>query len=133
MNKITEFRMPLTPITLETFKNQNWVKVDVEEGFGDDDSEFKMVPDFYYKLNIPKERNDDYAPSFVSSLSSDRRALTDMGFKPNEFMIQLHDMDGLGMCKYEEELEALYKLLTGYDIYETPPPEEQISEFMVRL
>jgi hypothetical protein len=39
-----------------------------------------------------------------------------MGLSPNTFFVELMGTEGLGYCSSEEELEILYKVLTGGDI-----------------
>jgi hypothetical protein len=45
-------------------------------------------------------------------------ALKDFGLKPGQFFVEIMDMDGLGLCLNEEELEILYMALTGENIEE---------------
>jgi hypothetical protein len=44
--------------------------------------------------------------------------LKEIGLKPGQFFIEVMDMDGLGFCGSEEELDILYGALTGEDIEE---------------
>jgi hypothetical protein len=39
-----------------------------------------------------------------------------MGLSPGTFFIELMGTEGLGYCTTEEELEVLYKVLTGDEI-----------------
>lgn len=103
--------MPLTPITKETFDKQGWIRV--AEQLDGDEEEF----DFYYKIGLPKVRTDEYAMYIVSNNNSERGFFKEMGVKNNEFVVNIENSDGLGFCRYEEEIEVLYKILTGIDIY----------------
>jgi hypothetical protein len=114
-------KLKLTPITEETFKRQGWVRHVAEdmEMFdepqyrkdNDEDEEDEDEP-YFFTLPIPKNRIDKYAPMFVSNVSSDLEELKNMGLKPGQYFIEILDMDGLGFCSSEEELEILYKSLT---------------------
>jgi len=44
--------------------------------------------------------------------------LKEIGIKPGTFFVEIGDMDGLGFCSSEEELDILYSALTGEDIEE---------------
>jgi hypothetical protein len=125
MGKFTDFKFPLTPITKETFERQGWLKVnssdDTSSTYEDDDNEVTdgFLPDYYYRLNLPKNRDDDYAPCLVSNSISERYIMkNELNINQNHFLVKIDDMDWLGLCRYEEEVEALYKLLTGDDIYD---------------
>lgn len=124
----TEFRMPLTPITKETFERQGWKYVEVEDsgiGFSMDDGD--MISggmDYYYILNLPKNRDDEFASCLISNLESERHMLHEMGVPPGQFVVTMGDTDGLGLCRCEEEIEVLYRALTGYDIYNNVPLPE---------
>lgn len=118
-------KLPLTPITEETFKRQGWIKylageedvIDEEHEpvYQGDDVDVDALP-FFYTIPIPKDRIDRFAPMFVSNVSDELGTLKKMGLKPGQFFVELMDMDGLGLCTSEEELELLYKLLTGKSI-----------------
>lgn len=127
MGKFTDFKFPLTPITKETFEKQGWVRVDSsgnsDSSYNDNDNDNEVIdgglPDYYYKLNLPKNRDDDYSSCMVSNSISERYIMkNELNINQNHFLVKIDDMDGLGLCRYEEEVEALYKLLTGDDIYD---------------
>ena len=114
-------KLKLTPITEETFKRQGWQKHDVDDIEMFDEPQYKRddeededddIP-YFFTLPIPKNRIDRYAPMFISNVSSDLEELKSMGLKPGQYFIEMLDMDGLGFCTSEEELEILYKSLTG--------------------
>jgi len=129
-----EIKLPLTPITEETFIRQGWKKVDVneplfeEEDFLDEfDGEMeedeepiddgKEQPEaWYYVLSIPKDRNDPYCPRLVSNATDENGLLKEMGLPPGTFFVELMDWDGLGYCETEEEIQILYRALTGKNL-----------------
>ena len=62
-----------------------------------------------YRVGIP-----GYMKRFVSG---DRKALLkEMGLPEGTFFVELMDWDGLGYCQSEEDIEILYKALTGKDL-----------------
>jgi len=116
-------RLHATPITEETFKRQKWKKhlsenfdfnqpMTKEEESEDDDSPY------FFSLSIPKDRVDRYAPHLVSNSSEELEALRNMGLKQGQYFVEMLDTDGLGFCTTEEELEILYRALTGKYIEE---------------
>jgi hypothetical protein len=131
-----EYKLPLTPITEETFIRQGWRKCDVNEPlfeeFGeesDDDffdetngdeieepSDASEAIAWYYTLAIPKDRNDPYCPRLVSNATDESGLLKEMGLPEGTFFVELMDWDGLGYCQSEEDIEILYKALTGKDL-----------------
>lgn len=119
-------RLQLTPITTDTFKRQGWGFHEVQEYLypedlvrndGKDESDFEGKA-YFCTLTLPKERKDKYAPMLVSNTSNDLEVLKEIGLKPGQFFIEIFDFEGLGFCTSEEELEILYKVLTGKDIEE---------------
>jgi hypothetical protein len=111
-----EIRLNMTPITEQTFKRQGWTKVSVGDGLSSEEDE--NVEDYYFTLSLPKDRDDDFAPMFVSNATDEGLLLKELGLKPGQFFIEIMDMDGLGWCGSEEELDVLYSALTGDDIEE---------------
>ena len=131
-----EVKFPLTPITEETFIRQGWRKCDVNEPlfeeFGeesDDDffdeiegDEIEETSDsseaiaWYYTLSIPKDRTDPYCPRLVSNATDESGLLKEMELPEGTFFVELMDWDGLGYCQSEEEIEILYKALTGTNL-----------------
>jgi hypothetical protein len=131
-----EYKLPLTPITEETFIRQGWRKCDVNEPlfeeFGeesDDDffdetegDEMEEPTDaseaiaWYYTLSIPKDRTDPYCPKLVSNATDESGLLKEMELPEGTFFVELMDWDGLGYCQSEEEIEILYKALTGTNL-----------------
>jgi len=126
-----EVKFPLTPITEETFERQGWRKCDVneplfeefgedEDGMEDDEIEEPMEkPEaiaWYYTLAIPKDRTDPYCPRLVSNATDESGLLKEMELPEGTFFVELMDWDGLGYCQTEEDIEILYKVLTGKDL-----------------
>jgi len=131
-----EVKFPLTPITEETFIRQGWRKCDVNEPlfeeFGeesDDDffdetegdemeepSDSSEAMAWYYTLSIPKDRTDPYCPRLVSNATDESGLLKEMELPEGTFFVELMDWDGLGYCQSEEEIEILYKALTGTNL-----------------
>ena len=109
-------RLHATPITEETFERQGWKKqiaeeIDINSQSSDDDSEDNNP--YFFILPIPKERVDRYAPHLISNLSNELEELKNMGLKEGQYFVEMLDTDGLGFCTTEEELEILYRALTG--------------------
>ena len=126
-----EVKFPLTPITEETFIRQGWRKCDVNEPlfeeFGEDEDEMENEemeepiekPEaiaWYYTLAIPKDRTDPYCPRLVSNATDESGLLKEMELPEGTFFVELMDWDGLGYCQSEEEIEILYKALTGKNL-----------------
>jgi hypothetical protein len=113
-----EIKLPLTPITENTFIRQGWYKHIVGDALNitddevmDDDEEV-----YYYSLPLPKERNDEYTPRLVSNATDETGLLKDMGLPIGTFFVEIMGTEGLGNCTTEEELEILYKVLTGENL-----------------
>ena len=129
-----EVKFPLTPITEETFIRQGWRKCDVNEPlfeeFGEDDDFFDETESdeieepsdaseaiaWYYTLAIPKDRTDPYCPRLVSNATDESGLLKEMELPEGTFFVELMDWDGLGYCQSEEDIEILYKALTGTNL-----------------
>ena len=101
---------PLTPITDETFERQGWNKK-IEPSEENEEGESEEF--YYYELVLPKENPDPDAPIMVSSYNDDYR---DLKLKKGEFYTEIHEMNGLGICTSEEEIEILYRALTKQEI-----------------
>ena len=71
---------------------------------------------WYYTLAIPKDRTDPYCPRLVSNATDESGLLKEMGLPEGTFFVELMDWDGLGYCQSEEEIEILYKSLTGTNL-----------------
>ena len=130
-----EIKLPLTPITEETFIRQGWKRVDVNEPlfeeedfldeFGEETEEDEEIEEpierpeaiaWYYTLAIPKDRTDPYCPRLVSNATDENGLLKEMGLPEGTFFVELMDWDGLGYCETEEEIQILYRALTGKNL-----------------
>ena len=120
-------RLQATPLTDETFKRQGWSKhitndyngvADFVENREDVEEGDELDKPYFWTLPIPKGRNDKYAPRFVTNSSDDTTELVNMGLNPGQYFTEILDFDGLGFCTTEEELEILYRALTGKYIEE---------------
>jgi len=108
---IIEF--PETPITEETFERQGWLKIEeIEE---DEDEEGGTYVYYYYVLPLPKDNPDEECLVMISSCNDENKEL---GLPTGHYYVELEDLNGLGFCKSEEEIEILYRALTGREIYE---------------
>ena len=124
-----EFKLPTTPITEKTFIRQGWEKHSVgeryidDEGFEDDAEEFEDEEEledddaYYWTLPLPKSRKDDpYAVLLTSNATDELSVVREFGLQEGSFVVEIFDSDGLGLCINEEELEVLYRALTGEEI-----------------
>ena len=121
-------KLRATPITEETFIRQGWKRnsvddyqsiddlyenpEDVESGETDDDTPF------FFSIKLPKTSIGKYIPMLISNASDEIEELKAMGLQSGEYFVEMLDTDGLWFCATEEELEILYKALTGKYIEE---------------
>lgn len=105
-DKQTPISFPETYITEETFKRQGWEKIE-EEGDEEEGSYY------YYILPLPKDNPSEEAPFLASCGSEDWKQIP---LPKGSYVIELGDMYGLGYCESEEQLEILYRALTGEEI-----------------
>lgn len=90
-----------TPITEATFKKYDWERVeDVDE-----DTNY-----YFWILPLPVDNPDEDAPTLISCANDEWEMI---GIPEGTYTIEIEDMNGLGYCMYEEELEILYRALTG--------------------
>lgn len=129
-----EFKLPTTPITEQTFIRQGWEKHSVGDAYIEDDEFFGEEGDFddlddeddddgeeayYWTLALPKSRQGDpYAIVLTSNATDELSVVREFGLPPGSFIVELFDSDGLGLCINEEQLEVLYRALTGEEIEE---------------
>lgn len=95
-----------TPITKETFEKQNWIYC--KDMYDGDEVEYWILP-------LPIDNPDENSPYLVSSLETDSEVLE---LEPGEFVIEMFGMNGLGLCKTEEQIKILYYSLTSTDLDE---------------
>ena len=117
-----EVKLPMTPITEDTFIRQGWKKI--EGGDGMDEGGNEEDGHYYWALSIPKYRDDEFSPMLISNSTDEQLILRELGLKPGQFFIEISDMDGLGFCSSEEELDILYSALCGEDIEENLENQE---------
>jgi hypothetical protein len=108
MTNFIEF--PLIPITKNTFERQEWEKRTEVDG---EDEEGNPITYTYYMLPLPKDNPDESAPCLISCADDEQEEL---GLKKDEFVVEVFELNGLGLCKTEEELAILYRSLTNEDI-----------------
>lgn len=111
---IIEF--PETPITEETFEKQGWLRIEESEEDDEDDEDGGAPYEYYYYvLPLPKDNPDEECLVMISNCNDESKEL---GLPKGHYYVELEDLNGLGFCKSEEELEILYRALTGREIYE---------------
>jgi hypothetical protein len=127
-----EFKLPTTPITEKTFIRQGWEKSYIgdryidDEGFEEDAEEFEDDEEetdedeaYYWTLPLPKSRREDpYAIVLTSNATDELGVVRELGLQNGSYIVEIFDSDGLGLCTNEEELEVLYRALTGEEIEE---------------
>lgn len=99
-------KIELTPITEDKLVSVGFEKV--EENDRDAD-EYKFV------LRLPKDSTDPHCMCLVSSYTTEAHELR---IPPGEFIVELFDSGGLGICFSMEEVELLYFVLTKKNLYE---------------
>lgn len=109
---IIEF--PHTPITEDTFQKQGWMKIEETES-DEDDGLDEGYSYYYYILPLPKDNPDEECQVLISNCNDESK---DLGLKKGQYYVELENMNGLGLCKSEEELEILYRAITGREIWE---------------
>ena len=117
-----EVKLPMTPITEDTFIRQGWKKINAGDGMDENGNE--EDGHYYWALPIPKYRDDEFSPMLISNSTDEQLILRELGLKPGQFFIEMADMDGLGFCSSEEELDILYSALCGEDIEENLENQE---------
>ena len=96
---------PESLITDETFERQGWEKIQEDESEG--------PGGHYWILPLPKDNPSEDAPVLISSMNDEWK---DVGLPEGSYVIELEDFFGLGFCESEEQLEILYRALTGFEI-----------------
>ena len=109
MEKHEVIELPLTKLTDETFERQGWRMVVETEELGDGE-----VAEFYYwEISLPKDNPDDAVPVLISTGNDEWE---EYGLEKGEYLVEISDMFGLGLCSSEEEVEILYRALTKEEI-----------------
>lgn len=105
--KMTPISFPETLITEETFERQGWEKIQDDESVGPNGH--------YWILPLPKDNPSEDAPILISSMDDEWK---DIGLPEGSYVIELEEFFGLGFCESEEQLEILYRALTGQELEE---------------
>lgn len=108
---MSNYKLPLTPLTEETFIRQKW-----DKNYMVDDPDGETSDEYYYSMTIPRNSEDEYPLYLISNTNKNYEEIKEIGVLPDCYFVALADFYGLGICKTEEELEVLYKSLTGEDI-----------------
>jgi len=101
---------PFLPITEKTFERQGWEKI-IENDGEDEDSE--PITFYYWILHLPKDNPDENCPVLISTTNDSYKEL---GLKKGEYLVEIENFYSLGQCNTEEELQILYRALTGSPI-----------------
>lgn len=113
-------KLPLTPLTDNTFIRQGWQKYKFD--FGEDShekvesSENDDEVEYYYMTPVPKTTSDPYGMYLITTTTRDYEYAKELGLQPGTFAVTIMDTDGMGLCRSEEELEVLYRALCGEEI-----------------
>lgn len=95
-----KIQIDLTPITEEHLIKYGFQKIDDENG----------EPGVYaYMLKLPKNNPDPNCMYLISSYNVEWEGI---GCEQGEYIVELFDSGGLGMCTFVEELDMLYFVLT---------------------
>ena len=96
-----------TPITEKTFEKNGWEK---KEHDNDGDTYH------WWELPLPSDNPSKNARCLISTMNDTYK---DYGLRDGEFLVEIKNFTGLGMCMYEEDIEDLYMVLTGQLLNET--------------
>ena len=96
---------PESLITEQIFERQGWEKVQLDEDEGPNG--------YYWILPLPKDNPSEDAPILISSVNDEWK---DIGLPEGSYVIEIEDFLGLGFCESQEQLEILYRALTGLEI-----------------
>lgn len=95
-----KIQIDLTPITEDHLQKLGFGKIDDENG----------EPGVYaWMLKLPKDNPDPNCMYLISSYNVESK---DIGLDEGEYIVELFDSGGLGMCTFVEELDMLYFVLT---------------------
>lgn len=93
-------QIELTPITEEHLVKFGFEKIDDERG---------EEGVYAWMLKLPKENPDPNCMYLISSYNVESE---DIGLEKGEYVVELFDSGGLGICTFVEELDMLYFVLT---------------------
>jgi hypothetical protein len=100
------------PLTDEIFERQGW-EMEVETDSEDDEG--RPIEFYYWRLPLPKDNPD---PNAICLISSANDEWDELGIEKGEYFVEVENMMGLGLCRYEDELQILYRALTKQEIEE---------------
>lgn len=100
------------PLTDEIFERQGWeMRVETD---GEDD-EGRPIEFYFWVLPLPKDNPD---PNAIQLISSANDEWDELGINKGEYFVEIENTMGLGLCRYEDELQILYRTLTKQEIEE---------------
>lgn len=105
-----EFENISSVLTDDIFERQGW---EMETATDGEDDEGRPIEFYYWRLPLPKDNPDPNALCLVSSANDEYEELD---IKKGEYFVEIENTMGLGLCRYEDELNILYKTLTKQDI-----------------
>jgi hypothetical protein len=99
-------KISLTPITEDKL---------IQVGFEKIIDKSRDSDEYNYLLRLPKDSTDPHCMCLVSSYTTEWKELR---LKEGEFIVEVFDAGGLGVCVSMEELDMLYFVLTKKSIYD---------------
>lgn len=94
-----KIQIQLTSITEDHLINLGFEKINDED----------MEGSYAYMLKLPKNNTDPNCMYLISSYNAESE---DIGLNKGEYIVELYDSGGLGLCTFVEELDMLYFVLT---------------------
>lgn len=94
-----KIQIQLTSITEDHLINLGFEKINDED----------MEGSYAYMLKLPKSNTDPNCMYLISSYNAESE---DIGLNKGEYIVELYDSGGLGLCTFVEELDMLYFVLT---------------------
>ena len=98
---------PESLITEETFERQGWEKIQEDESEG--------PGGYYWILPLPKDNPDSDSKVLISNCDDE---FSELGLPKGQYYVEIDETNGLGFCSSEEQIEILYRALTGQELYE---------------
>jgi hypothetical protein len=96
----SKVEIELTPITEDRL---------IKFGFEKIDDEKNQEGVYAWMLKLPKDNPDPNCMYLISSYNVESE---DIGLDEGEYVVELFDSGGLGICTFVEELDMLYFVLT---------------------
>lgn len=101
--KQPKIQLELTPITEETLESLGF-----EQTLEDTSDSYNFL------LRLPKDSIDPNCMCLISSYNTEWK---EIGVSKGEYIVELFDSGGLGLCTSVEEIDMLYYVLTKLSIY----------------